>query len=596
MLYSPEQLKESIRQSNVKIGGSEKPTYITVAAESFVPHAIQPADFSAHKQNAALLRRSNIHLAQNNKFDPYLRDRQTSISKSAYTLGAITIPRAGDVNFGKGPSGRNADEQKKDLESSHFAFGYRPPTPRMYQSIVKGDQETTSKALLTTEGADITGAKEGRERLTKQLRAQSICFGSDGPTYKSTSAAALVDHTRGGSTKTGADPRAARECAARLRLSNFNLSGYSNQPPEFSTTTGDAHNEEVHRINDEQRRKGISSLEADVKRRNYKASFHLGNDKPLYTSETTERYSANYEAFLEACKHPQGVSQAEKDDLRRQHFDFGMSNCDEDARKDRMESISATTYKDHTHAMVADNTREEMLRLKADLRKPHFSLASLSQSSAGVGVPSSVSKATYTLPPVSAYLEGADSNVRQERKNDLESAHFVFGIGKEEELRNLRSSSVSKNSYGAIPAQAYEERGLDPRLKADLRTHHFELGVPGGGFGSKGLPSTTSRDAYRKHQDAKPASMPEEVRKDLRASHFEIGKGTAKPEDWQTMQTMAMVAHPIQSNELDKALKADLRASHFSSPQGALQARTTITQTAYVWPDLNLKPAAVKGV
>ncbi|KAF4701456.1 hypothetical protein FOZ62_020245, partial [Perkinsus olseni] len=134
---------------------------------------------------------------------------------------------------------------------------------------------------------------------------------------------------------------------------------------------------------------------------------------------------------------------------------------------------------------------------KADLRKPHFSLASQSQSSAGVGVPSSVSKATYTLPPVSAYLEGADSNVRQERKNDLESAHFVFGIGKEEELCNLRSSSVSKNSYAAIPAKAYEERGLDPRLKADLRTHHFELGVPGGGFGSKGLPSTTSRDAYR---------------------------------------------------------------------------------------------------
>ncbi|KAF4738725.1 hypothetical protein FOZ62_019263, partial [Perkinsus olseni] len=127
-------------------------------------------------------------------------------------------------------------------------------------------------------------------------------------------------------------------------------------------------------------------------------------------------------------------------------------------------------------------------QLKADLRKPHFSLASLSQSSAGVGVPSSVSKATYTLPPVSAYLEGADSNVRQERKNDLESAgstvfgrHFVFGIGKEEELCNLRSSSVSRNSYAGIPAKAYEERGLDPRLKADLRTHHFELGVPGGG-------------------------------------------------------------------------------------------------------------------
>ncbi|KAF4755318.1 hypothetical protein FOZ62_016843, partial [Perkinsus olseni] len=91
--------------------------------------------------------------------------------------------------------------------------------------------------------------------------------------------------------------------------------------------------------------------------------------------------------------------------------------------------------------------------------------------------------------------------------------------------------------------------------------------------------------------------MPEEVRKDLRASHFEIGRGTAKPEDWQTMQTMAMVAHPIQSNELDKALKADLRASHFSigAPEKTAEART-ITQTAYVWPDLNLAPAAVKGV
>ncbi|KAF4679177.1 hypothetical protein FOZ62_002098, partial [Perkinsus olseni] len=60
---------------------------------------------------------------------------------------------------------------------------------------------------------------------------------------------------------------------------------------------------------------------------------------------------------------------------------------------------------------------------------------------------------------------------------------------------------------------------------------------------------------------------------------------------------MAMVAHPIQSNELDKALKADLRASHFSigAPEKTAEART-ITQTAYVWPDLNLAPAAVKGV
>ncbi|KAF4751959.1 hypothetical protein FOZ63_020351, partial [Perkinsus olseni] len=51
------------------------------------------------------------------------------------------------------------------------------------------------------------------------------------------------------------------------------------------------------------------------------------------------------------------------------------------------------------------------------------------------------------------------------------------------------------------------------------------------------------------------------------------------------------------SNELDKALKADLRASHFSigAPEKTAEART-ITQTAYVWPDLNLAPAAVKGV
>ncbi|KAF4677087.1 hypothetical protein FOL47_003538 [Perkinsus chesapeaki] len=590
-------LKESIRKSNVKIGGNEEPTYVTVAAESYIPHEIHPADFSVHKQNAAVLRRSNIHMAQNPKFDPYLRDRQTSTSKASYTMGAITIPRPGDVNFGKGPSGRNADEQKKDLESTHFAFGYHPPTPRMYQSVTKGDQEATSKALLGDKTSVGGGTKEGRENLAKQLRAQSICFGSDAPTYKSTSAAALVDHTAGGA-KTGSDPRAARQCAAKLRVSNFRIGGYSNRAPEYITTTGTAHNAEIHRINAMQRSKGLSSDEADVKRRNYKASFHLGSDRPMYTSETVDRYSANYEAFLEACKHPQGVSQAEKDDLRRQHFVFGMSTCDDDARKDRMESISASAYKDHSNAMVADNTREEMLKLKADLRKPHFSFASLSQSSAGVGIPVSVAKATYTLPPVSAYLEGADSNIRQERKIDLESAHFVFGVGKEEELRDLRSTSVAKNSYKSIPAQAYRDRGLDPRLKADLRSHHFELGVAGGGLASRGLPVTTSQDAYKSHPEGKPASMPEEVRKDLRQSHFNIGRGASNPDQWITTQARAMVAHPTQSSELDKSLKADLRAAHFTiGAPGKFDQARTISQTDYIWPDLALGTAsAVKGI
>ncbi|EER14716.1 hypothetical protein Pmar_PMAR015240 [Perkinsus marinus ATCC 50983] len=193
-------------------------------------------------------------------------------------------------------------------------------------------------------------------------------------------------------------------------------------------------------------------------------------------------------------------------------------------------------YKDHTNSMVAGNAREDMLRLKAELRKPNFSLASLSQSSAGLGVPRSVARATYTQPPVSAYLEGADPNVREERKNELESAHFVFGVGREEDLRNLRSSSVANTSYGPIPAHAYAQRGLDPHLQADLR----------------------------RNDDAKPARMPEDVRKDLRASHFQLGPKTANPENWLTTQAQSMVPHPPQSNELDKALKADLRASHFS--------------------------------
>lgn len=36
-----------------------------------------------------------------------------------------------------------------------------------------------------------------------------------------------------------------RECAARLRMSNFSLAGYSKRPPEYDTTTATAHNWKV---------------------------------------------------------------------------------------------------------------------------------------------------------------------------------------------------------------------------------------------------------------------------------------------------------------------------------------------------------------
>eukprot|EP00744_Colponema_vietnamica_P001833 GILI01002986.1.p1 GENE.GILI01002986.1~~GILI01002986.1.p1 ORF type:complete len:588 (+),score=114.96 GILI01002986.1:144-1766(+) len=438
---------------------------------------------------------------------------------------------------------KNREMDKVDMDEirrTHFVLGQEDPT------VV-----STSKSAFIRPESDYHPNTVSREKI-EELRKHNFLIGNAPLSYQTTFNDTIGLGLTGDKNKSLSSSSPSDHMNLKVELSKSHLTlGTDKVPYERSSQLSD-----------------VAALDHARKNRNAIPPERIKDLRSHHYSLGSEQtqYSSSSKSAFTNMKGQQSAPDLEfVKDLRSSHLTMGNdAPCFETSTKSQF-----TSFKDEL--IKRPSSGPDITSIKKDHNTPHFSLGH-SREHRTFETTSAVSFPNYDD------ISQARVPVNSDFVSELKKTHFEFGQG------TSHWHSLYKAEYASIsPEAAVGAKGaLNAATQADLRTHHFSLGVEGKHpMGRQSVMTESMADGLRaKSGDGTSAKLGDDsIVKNLKASHFALGTdptpyySSIRDEFVDPRQKGDVSLHRVSQDT-----KNELRRAHFSLGLGTPTDYTSTTK------------------
>ncbi|CDW73887.1 UNKNOWN [Stylonychia lemnae] len=482
--------RNEIARAHFQIGqADEKFPAKSFSHDHFADLEVKNNQYEENQKIAQQIKQTHFNIGQGKQFF-----RET-ISSSSYNQ----IPTKNLQNT------KLNQEVKNELRKAHFHFG---------NDAVQ--YETTNKRTFAANDSTAGGTdkKTQLERMQK-MRTQHFTYGKDVPQYQSM---AKKDYQQHDTMEAKKNLLISKQNGKELRKSHFM---FGTDQETYSTNQ---QAKQVSQIN-EMRQVPIQNS-VNLRKSNFQIEQSAqGGDYFTYETVTGTQMGAvsGGNSNYQVKKAQMDQMNALKQDLRQAHFHLGSNND-----QNQYLSSSKQALVDH---QISQNTNKEAMELSKKMQHANFNIGD--NKNRNLKEAQSQYKQTISAQATTKNQQSATVQL------GLRNSNFHFGSEK-----TVNYTSETKDKF--IPQESKSNNNQD--ISKNLKGHHFTLAeTTKQGEQSKNYFATVHKQEYNYKGDPSQirGKMADEVKADLRASHFKVGFEQISPfGQFQSRPISASVSRP----------------------------------------------------
>eukprot|EP00347_Sterkiella_histriomuscorum_P013343 403365079 len=476
-------------------------------------------------------------------------------------------------------------EARNEIARAHFQFGSKEE--RQGNHFYK---DTIAASSYNQIPSASLGTQKLNQEVKNDLRKAHFLFGNDRVQYETTNKRTYLGNNQDEKTGKGSfvgekEKQIQNERMQKMRTQNFT---YGQDVPQYQSMA--KKDFQAHNTKDAVKNLQVSKENGKELR---KSHFMLGSDEAPYTVKNQGNQVTNFNQIKSQIV---GSSAA----LRKNNFQLEQA-CQGGADFFTYETVTGTqmaAIRGGIHDIKAKKAQaDQMTALKQDLRQAHFHM--------GTNQPNYISSQKETM--TQHQLSNSGFKEAQELGKKMQHANFEIGVGKNQNLKNAQTSyqqtisgtvsqkngnkvesvqlglrnsnfrigtgttvsyvSEAKDKFINLEAQKGKP-GLSEEMSKNLKGHHFTLAEhTKPGEQPKNYFGTVHKQQYNYKGDASliRGHMANEVKADLRASHFQVGfdqNGPFRNSSFNSRPVSAVISrqqntHQMQQNPYSGSLTSN---------------------------------------